>query len=112
MPTFGRHARRDPRSIAGSLRSRSTGVIEQGDAGGMTTSLYVTGTHVASVEHDPHRDGRDLRRAVTLAHAVARPVVDGLAASVCGVLVTAIADMDWHDVGAVARCAECQRITG
>ena len=77
----------------------------------MTTSLYVTGTHVASVEHDPHRDGRDLRRAMTLAHAVARPVVDGLAASVCGVLVTAIADMDWHDVGAVSRCAECQRIT-
>jgi hypothetical protein len=76
----------------------------------MTTSLYVTGTHVASVEHDPLRDGRDLRRAGTVAHAVARPVVDGLAASVCGVLVTAIADMDWHDVGAVSRCAECQRI--
>ena len=77
----------------------------------MTTSLYVTGTHVASVEHDPLRDGRDhLRRAVTVAHAVARPVVDGLDASVCGALVTAIADMDWHDVGTVSRCAECQRI--
>lgn len=78
----------------------------------MTSSLYVTGTHVASVEHDPLRDGRDLRRAVTLAHAVTRPVVDGLAASVCGVLVTAIADMDWHDVGIVSRCMECQRVAG
>jgi hypothetical protein len=79
---------------------------------GMTTSLYVTGTHVASVEHDPLRDGRDLRRAGMLAHAVARPVVDGLASSVCGALVTAIADLDWHDMGAVSRCAECQRIAG
>ena len=78
----------------------------------MTSSLYVTGTHVASVGHDPLRDGRDMRRAVMLAHAVARPVVDGLASSVCGVLVTAIADMDWPDVGAVSRCAECQRIAG
>jgi hypothetical protein len=76
----------------------------------MTSSLYVTGTHVASVEHDPLQDGRDLRRAVTMAHAVARPVVDGLAASVCGVLVTAIADVDWHALGGVSRCAECQRI--
>ncbi|MGK5115689.1 MULTISPECIES: hypothetical protein [unclassified Geodermatophilus] len=44
----------------------------------MAASLYVTGTHVASVEHDPLRDGRDLRRAVALAHA--RPTtltVDG-----------------------------------
>jgi hypothetical protein len=79
---------------------------------GMTTSLYMTGTHVASVEHDPLRGGRDLRHAVMLAHAVARPVVNGLDASVCGVLVTAIADSDWHDVGAGSRCAECQRIAG
>src|SRR4051812_27355215 len=35
----------------------------RGDAVDMTTSLYVTGSHVASVEHDPLRDGRDLRRA-------------------------------------------------
>jgi hypothetical protein len=77
----------------------------------MTTSFFVTGTHVASVEHDPHRDGPDLCRAVTVAHAVTRPVVDGLAASVCGVLVTANADMEWHDVRD-PRCAECQRIAG
>jgi hypothetical protein len=78
----------------------------------MTTSLYVTGTHVASVEHEPLRDDRNLRHTVTLAHAVDRPVVDGLASSVCGALVTAIADMDWYDIGAVSRCAECQRIAG
>jgi hypothetical protein len=78
----------------------------------MTSSLYVTGTHVASVEHDPLRNGPDLDRVATSAHAVARPVVDGLAASVCGVLVTAITDMDWHDVWAVSRCPECERIAG
>ena len=77
----------------------------------MTASLYVTGTHVASVEHDPLRDGRDLSRVVKMAHAVARPVVDGLAASVCGVLVTAIADREWRDAWAVPRCEECERIT-
>jgi hypothetical protein len=112
LATLGLLARRGSRTIAGSLHSRSTDVIQRADAVGMTTSLYVTGTHVASVEHDPHRDSPDLRRAGTLAHAVARPVVDGLAASVCGVLVTAIADMDWHDVWAASRCAECQRIAG
>ncbi len=72
----------------------------------------MTGTHVASVERDPVRDGRDLNRAGSLAHAVSKPVVDGLASSVCGVLVTAIADMDWHDVWGVPRCEECQRIAG
>jgi len=78
----------------------------------MTASLYVTGTHVASVAHDPLRDGRDLDRTVQLAHAVARPVVDGLADSACGVLVTAIADLDWQMVWAVPRCEECQRLVG
>jgi hypothetical protein len=77
----------------------------------MTASLYVTGTHVASLERDPLRDGRDLKRVVNVAHAVARPVVDGLAASTCGVLVTAIADLDWRDVWPVPRCEECERVT-
>ncbi|MFW3168892.1 hypothetical protein [Geodermatophilus sp. CPCC 206100] len=77
----------------------------------MTASLYVTGTHVASLERDPLRDGRDLNRLVNVAHAVARPVVDGLAASICGVLVTAIADMEWRAAWAVPRCEECERIT-
>ena len=78
----------------------------------MTSSVYVTGTHVASVADDPLRDGRDLNRAISLAHAVALPVVDGLAVSVCGVLVTAIADQDWHATWSVPRCEECQRIAG
>ena len=78
----------------------------------MTASLYVTGTHVASVAHDPLRDGRDLDRAVQLAHAVARPVVDGLAESACGVLVTAIADLDWQALWSVPRCPECARLVG
>ena len=78
----------------------------------MTASLYVTGTHVASVAHDPLRDGRDLDRAVQLAHAVARPVVDGLADSACGVLVTAIADQDWQTLWGVPRCEECERLVG
>jgi len=84
----------------------------EGDPGAMTASLYVTGTHVASVAHDPLRDGRDLDRSVQLAHAVAKPVVDGLADSACGVLVTAIADLDWQMVWAVPRCAECERLVG
>jgi hypothetical protein len=83
-----------------------------GDPGAMTASLYVTGTHVASVAHDPLRDGRDLARTVQLAHAVARPVVDGLADSACGVLVTAIADLDWQMVWGVPRCEECERLVG
>jgi hypothetical protein len=78
----------------------------------MTSSLYVTGTHVASVAEDPLRDGRDLNRVVSLAHAVATPVIDGLAASVCGVLVTAIADQEWQATWSVARCEECGRIAG
>jgi hypothetical protein len=69
----------------------------------MTTSLYVTGTNVASVDArpPPGRPG-PAPRAVTSAHAVDRPVVDGLASSVCGALVNAIADMDWHDMGPVS----------
>ncbi len=78
----------------------------------MLSHLYVTGTHVASVQHDPLRDGRDLNRAVSLAHAVAGPVVDGLTVSVCGALVTAIADQDWQALWGVPRCDECRRIAG
>ncbi|MGY1823014.1 hypothetical protein [Geodermatophilus sp. SYSU D00079] len=77
----------------------------------MTAIPYVTGTHVASLEHDPRRGGRDLDRRGGTAHAVARPVVDGLAASICGVLVTAMADVDWRDIGTVPRCGECERLT-
>jgi hypothetical protein len=78
----------------------------------MTSSLYVTGTHVASVADDPLRDGRDLNRVISLAHAVAPPVIDGLTVSACGVLVTAIADQDWQTMWNVPRCEECRRIAG
>jgi hypothetical protein len=78
---------------------------------GMTASLYVTGTHVASMERHSLGDGRAMKRLDGVAHAVARPVVDGLASSACGVLVTAIAGLDWHAVRGVPRCDECQRVT-
>ena len=77
----------------------------------MTASLYVTGTHVASVERDPLGEGQDRNRVANLAHAVAKPVVDGLERSVCGALVTAIAHLDWRMVWGVPRCQECERIT-
>ena len=78
----------------------------------MTASLYVTGTHVASVAPAPRRDGDELDGGARLAHAVARPVVDGLADQACGVLVTAIADLDWQMVWGVPRCEECERLVG
>ena len=78
----------------------------------MTASIYVTGTHVASMERDPVRHGDDENRVIGVAHAVTKPVVDGLDLSVCGVLVTAIADMEWRAVWGVPKCEECVRITG
>ena len=80
----------------------------------MTASLYVTGTHVASVERHapPAREGAPGSRVVDVVHAVSRPVVDGLAASVCGVLVFAMSDLDWSGVRDVVRCPECRRIAG
>ncbi|WP_448642365.1 hypothetical protein [Geodermatophilus sp. URMC 63] len=78
----------------------------------MTATVYATGAHVASVERHRLVGDRDETGVVSVAHAVSRPVVDGLAASVCGTLVTAIADMDWVGARAVYRCQECQRIAG
>jgi hypothetical protein len=74
----------------------------------MTASLFVTGTRVGPV-------GLDLRSAGSpqdVAHAVAKPVVDGLEASVCGELVRAAAADDWPSAGHAARCEECARIAG
>ncbi|UOY03874.1 hypothetical protein [Blastococcus sp. PRF04-17] len=68
----------------------------------MTASLFATGTSVPTV-------ARGLR---AVAHAVARPVVDGLDASVCGVLVTAAAGRDWPSASDGERCEECARIAG
>jgi len=76
-------------------------------APGMTASLFVTGTPVAWTGRDPldaEASGPDL------VHAVAKPVVDGLDSSVCGLLVTASAGRDWSVDPGAARCAECARI--
>jgi hypothetical protein len=72
----------------------------------MTATLYATSTYAASVAHHLSADAGDLT------HAVTRPVVDGADQSVCGVLVNAVASLDWHAVPAADRCAECARITG
>lgn len=77
----------------------------------MGADLYVVGTPTAV----PGRAGQgagDADRVVGRAHAVSRPVVDGLAAAECGELVTAVADLAWHRVGDSARCPECRRIAG
>ena len=76
----------------------------------MTASLFVTGTFATSVAlravGDPTARGADV------AHAVARPAVDGLDVSVCGLLVTAAAAEDWRNGRDVPRCEECARIAG
>jgi hypothetical protein len=73
----------------------------------MTTSLFVTGTPVAWTGRDP-RDAE--ASGPDLVHAVAKPVVDGLDSSVCGLLVTASAGRDWSTDPGAARCTECARI--
>jgi hypothetical protein len=75
----------------------------------MTVSLFAPGTHVASVQRDPRGAGPP---AGGPAHAVARPTVDGLEVSVCGVLVDALAGTDWLEVDDTGRCPECARIAG
>ena len=74
----------------------------------MGVDLYVAGTPAAV----PGRDAGHSDRVVGHAHAVSRPVVDGLAAAECGELVTAVADLAWQRVGEGARCPECRRIAG
>lgn len=71
----------------------------------MTAALQ-TSTYASSVAHQLSSGRGDV------SHAVARPVVDGLDQSVCGVLVSAVAAQDWLAVPAAARCEECSRITG
>jgi copper(I)-binding protein len=72
----------------------------------MTATLHATSTYAASVAHPLSAGSGDLT------HAVARPVVDGLDQSACGVLVTATAGRDWSVVPAARRCEECARIAG
>ena len=71
----------------------------------MTASLFVSGTRVVRV-------GQRAESDADVAHAVSKPVVDGLEASVCGLLVTAVAAQDWSAARAVQRCPECSRIAG
>ena len=76
----------------------------------MTASLFVTGTPVVW-------SGREPRSGIEgphddVAHAVAKPVVDGLDSSVCGVLVTATAGRDWPSGPEAPRCPECARVAG
>jgi hypothetical protein len=73
----------------------------------MTASLFVTGTHALGVGR-----GDDARTPDGVAHAVPKPVVDGLDASVCGLLVTAVAAQDWPTSRLAPRCEECARIAG
>ena len=70
----------------------------------MTVALHATSTYAASAAHLPD--------AARLTHAVARPVVDGLDQSVCGVLVSVRAWQDWAAVSGAGRCEECTRIAG
>jgi hypothetical protein len=78
----------------------------------MTATPLVIGTPVPSVGRDPGTCGSALGRAGDVAHAVARPVVDGLDSAVCGQLVSASAAEDWRTAQTAARCAECTRIAG
>ena len=79
----------------------------------MTASLFATGTHAASVGRPHRKDDADMVSPVVgVAHAVAKPVVDGLESSVCGLLVTATAADDWLSFRDAPRCEECSRIAG
>lgn len=77
----------------------------------MTGSLFVTGRGGRPTGRDPRPDTHALGLAEGVPHAVARPVVDGLESSVCGVLVIAAAGEDWPPTGE-QRCEECARIAG
>jgi hypothetical protein len=78
----------------------------------MTASPLSIGTHAASIGRDPGTSGPALGRSGVVAHAVARPVVDGLDSAVCGQLVTVSAADDWSAAQAGTRCAECTRVAG
>jgi hypothetical protein len=78
----------------------------------MTASPLAIGTHIASIGRDPRAAGPALGRSGDVAHAVARPVVDGLDSSVCGQLVTVTAAEDWATAQRGTRCEECTRIAG
>ena len=78
----------------------------------MTARPLVIGTQVASIGRDPGASGPALGRSGDVAHAVDRPVVDGLDSAVCGQLVTVSAAEDWGTARTATRCAECTRVAG
>ncbi|WP_409329442.1 hypothetical protein [Trujillonella humicola] len=77
----------------------------------MTASLYATTSRLYAVASAAGTEG-STATAPGPRHAVSRPVVDGLTASECGLLVEVSADRDWLDVPDAARCAECARVAG
>ncbi|WP_116449889.1 hypothetical protein [Blastococcus litoris] len=74
----------------------------------MTASPLLAG----STGRDPRAARPALGRSGATAHAVARPVVDGLDASLCGQLVTVSASEDWATAWSGDRCEECARLAG
>ncbi|MGY1825597.1 MULTISPECIES: hypothetical protein [unclassified Blastococcus] len=76
----------------------------------MTASLFVIGIRVGWIGRDVDAAGRG--GADDVVHAVAKPVVDGLEASLCGQLVRATAAQDWPAQHDAARCEECARLAG
>lgn len=75
----------------------------------MIASLFATGTSTAPIAGPARGDAGNL---ADVCHAVAKPLVDGLESSVCGLLVTASAADDWQTLRDAARCEECSRIAG
>jgi hypothetical protein len=78
----------------------------------MTGSLIEIGSGAGATGRELRGQGWAIGRAGDVAHAVVRPVVDGLDSSVCGVLVTVRAAADWPATGGGPHCAECTRIAG
>ncbi len=79
----------------------------------MTAGLFVSGTRAVWVGRLVGQDTGDPgTHGPEAVHAVAKPVVDGLESSVCGLLVTAAAADDWSTVRSAPRCEECSRIAG
>ncbi|WP_346621915.1 hypothetical protein [Blastococcus montanus] len=78
----------------------------------MTASPFVIGIRVGWIGRDIRPEDHGAGHARDVAHAVAKPVVDGLEASLCGQLVRAAAAQDWPTNRDAARCEECARIAG
>ncbi|MGY1723203.1 hypothetical protein [Blastococcus sp. SYSU DS0533] len=78
----------------------------------MTASLFVIGIRVGWIGPDVRPGDDGFARAADVAHAVAKPVVDGLESSLCGQLVRATAAQDWSSQREAARCEECTRLAG